>query len=66
MRRMGSYNVHSHVLSARAKLGSYAHVYLLVFLLSIFALTAFFSAPHHQLTITSHTLTERGRLDNEA
>lgn len=59
MRRAGSYNVQAHVLNARAKLGSYAHLYLLVFLLAIFALTAFFSAPHHSQLTHAH-LSDRG------
>ncbi len=60
MRRAGSaYNVQAHVLSARAKLGSYAHIYLLVFLLSIFALTSFFSAPHSN-HLAHHPANARG------
>lgn len=50
MRKAGSYSVQAHVLSAKSKLGSYAHLYVLLFLLSVFALTAFFSAPHTQLS----------------
>lgn len=63
MRRAASYSVQAHVLSARSKLGSYAHLYLLLFFLSVFALTAFFSAPHHTDLVrhtNQHTLVDGG------
>lgn len=60
MRRRGSYSIQAHVVAARAKLGSYAHLYLLLFMLSIFALAAFFSAPHSsQLSNNQHTIVDK-------
>lgn len=60
MRRAGSTY---WVLQARSKLGSYAHLYLLLFLLSIFALTSFFSAPHNQPLAAHPANDERGEQD---
>lgn len=56
MRRAGSYNMQAHVLSARAKLGSHAYLYFVALLLSLFALSAFFSAPQHKTL----TMPDRG------
>lgn len=61
MRRAASqYSVQAHVLNARAKLGSYAHLYLAGFLLGIFALTAFFSTPYNSDLARPHTLIDAG------
>jgi hypothetical protein len=60
MRRRGSYSIQAHVVAARAKLGSYAHLYLLLFMLCIFALAAFFSAPHSsQLSNNQQTIVDK-------
>jgi hypothetical protein len=67
MRRAASqYTVAAHVLNARQKLGSFAHLYLAGFLLGVFALTAFFSTPYHSDLARPHTLIDAGACDTTA